>query len=303
MGHPDDHPDVTVEERTVTSGGVDLHVRHAGREGGAGERTDAVVLLHGWPDSSVVWEHQIRSLAAAGHRVLAPDLRGFGLSDRPVGRAAYTMATLVADVLAVMDDAGVERADVVGHDWGAVLAWSVAAAAPQRVRSTVAVSVGHPSALGAGGLAQARASWYFALFMVPGLAERVLPARGWAFLRAAWGGADPAGCPGLARQVADLSRPGALTASMNLYRANVPALVAGARRPARRVAGPVMGVWSSRDPAMTRAQMESSGRFVDGQWRFEVVQGVDHWVPVRAPERLDALLQDFLAPSERPSAG
>ena len=250
-----------------------------------------------------MWDHQAQALAAAGHRVLAPDLRGFGLSDRPAGRAAYALPLLVADALAVMDDAGVEHAAVVGHDWGAVIAWALAAAAPQRVSATVAVSVGHPSAFTAGGLEQARRSWYFAAFVVPGVAERLLPARGWAFLRAAWGGADPATHPGLARQVADLSRPGAITASVNLYRANVPTMLVARRRPPRRVAGPVMGVWSTADTALTRAQMESSGRFVDGRWRFEVVAGAGHWIPVEAPEEMSALLLDFLGPAERAPAG
>ena len=284
-------------QRTVRSGGVDLHVRTAGAGGGGGSSTDAVLLLHGWPDSSRMWDHQVTALAGAGHRVLAPDLRGFGLSDRPAGKAAYTLDLLVADALAVMDDAGVERAAVVGHDWGAVLAWALAAAAPQRVSATVAVSVGHPSAFTAGGLEQARRSWYVAAFVVPGIAERMLPARGWAFLRAAWGGAHPATHPGPARQVADLSRPGAITSSVNLYRANVPALLASRRRPPRRVAGPVMGVWSTADAALTRAQMETSGRFVDGEWRFEVLAGAGHWVPVDAAEELSALLLDFLGPA------
>ena len=289
---------VVTDQRTVRSGGVDLHVRTSGPEDGAGEgSTDGVLLLHGWPDSSVMWDHQVEALAVAGHRVVAPDLRGFGLSDRPSGKAAYTVDLLVADALAVMDHAGLERAAVVGHDWGAVLAWALAAAAPERVRSTVAVSVGHPSAFTAGGLEQARRSWYFAAFVVPGVAERMLPARGWAFLRAAWGGADPATHPGLARQIADLSRPGAITSSVNLYRANVPTMLAARRRPPRRVAGPVMGVWSTADTALTRAQMESSGRFVDGEWRFEVLAGAGHWVPVDAAEDLSALLLDFLGPA------
>lgn len=296
---------------TVTSGGVDLHVRSAGPAGGVdpsgggpgggsgGASAQGVLLLHGWPDSSLMWSHQVAALAGAGHRVIAPDLRGFGLSERPRGRAAYTLDLLVADALAVVDDAGLERVTVVGHDWGAVVAWALAAAAPERVRATVALSVGHPSAFTAGGLAQARRSWYFAAFVVPGIAERMLPARGWAFLRAAWGGADPAATPGLARQIADLERPGAITASVNLYRANVPSMLAARRRPPRRVAGPAMGVWSTGDTALTRAQMESSGRFVDGGWRFEVLEGAGHWIAEDAPGPLSGLLLDFVGPAPR----
>ncbi len=287
-----------MSEHTVTSGDVDLHVRSSGA---AHDRSSArtVVLLHGWPDSSAIWEQQMTTLADAGYRVLAPDLRGFGLSSRPTDPSAYAMDLLVGDVLAVMDDAGVERAAVVGHDWGSALAWEVAVRAPERVSALTAISVGHPSGLAAGGLAQLARSWYVAAFVVPGLAERLLPVARWVLLRAAWGGQDPARTPGLARQIADLSRPGAITSGLNWYRANASGVVRSAlsRRGAssRRVVVPTMGVWSTGDPALTRAQMLGSERFVTGPWRFEQLDGVDHWIPVRAADRLDALLLDFLA--------
>lgn len=287
-----------MSERTVTSGDVDLHVLSSGA---AHDRDSAatVVLLHGWPDSSAIWEQQLTTLAAAGYRVIAPDLRGFGRSSRSLERSAYAMDRLVADVLAVLDDAGAERAEVVGHDWGSILAWEVALRAPERVASLTAISVGHPDGFTAGGLAQLRRSWYMGAFVVPGLAERLLPARGWAFLRSAWSGQRPEQAPGLARQITDLSRPGAITSGVNWYRANVPRMVGSslARRgaPPRLVAAPTMGIWSSEDAALTREQMLASERFVTGPWRFEQIDGVDHWIPERAGDALDALLLDFLA--------
>jgi pimeloyl-ACP methyl ester carboxylesterase len=105
----------------------------------------AVLLLHGFPDSSALWRHQVPALVDAGYRVIAPDLRGFGASDRPEGVAAYAMPTLVADVLGIIDTLDVERADVVGHDWGSGLGWTLAAVVPERVRRLVALSVGHPA--------------------------------------------------------------------------------------------------------------------------------------------------------------
>jgi pimeloyl-ACP methyl ester carboxylesterase len=276
-------------------GDVELHVTEAGPPGG-----DPVVLLHGFPDSAELWRSQVAALAGAGHRVLAPDLRGYGRSSRPERVAAYGMPHLVGDVLAVLDAAGVARASLVGHDWGAVLAWSSALSAPDRVRRLVAVSVGHPLAFRAGGLQQALRSWYIGMFLLPGVAERVLPAARWALLRRAfWGGADPAAEPDLARQVEDLSRPGALTAGLAWYRANVsPASLRASTAPGGGdpvVRCPVMGVWSTDDPALTEAQMTASARYVSGPWRYERLEGVDHWVPVHAAERLDALLVDFLA--------
>ena len=134
----------------------------------------AVVLLHGWPDSHRMWRHQIAALAAAGFHVIAPDLRGFGASDRPDTVAAYSMRNAVGDVLAVLDHLGVERAHVVGHDWGAALAWTLAAFVPDRVDHLVVLSVGHPQAVRAAGLAQREKSWYMLLFQFPGIAERWL---------------------------------------------------------------------------------------------------------------------------------
>ncbi len=292
-----DPPAAGTRAWVARSGPVELHVTEAGPRDGP-----PVLLLHGFPDSALVWRHQVAALAAAGHRVLAPDLRGFGASSRPVGVQAYAMPHLVGDVLAVLDAAGLARASLVGHDWGSVLAWRTAMAAPQRVERFVAVSVGHPAAFRAGGPAQALRSWYIGLFLLSGVAERVLPARRWALLRRSWSRASASEVPGagaedLARQIADLARPGALTAALSWYRANVPAALrtggdtAAADGP---VTCPVMGVWSSRDAALTQAQMTASRDHVAGPWRYERIEGVDHWVPVRVPQRLNALLLSFL---------
>jgi pimeloyl-ACP methyl ester carboxylesterase len=110
-----------------------------------------VVLLHGFPDTGRLWRHQVPALARAGLRVIVPDLRGYGRSDRPADVGAYALPALAGDVLAVLADAGVQRAHVVGHDWGAALAWGLAALAPDRVDHLVVLSVGHPSTMRAGG--------------------------------------------------------------------------------------------------------------------------------------------------------
>jgi pimeloyl-ACP methyl ester carboxylesterase len=258
-----------------------------------------VLLLHGFPDSCRLWRHQLPALARAGHRVLAPDLRGFGETDRPTGVEHYKMRTLVGDVVGLLDVLDVERAAVVGHDWGASLAWAVARFAPERVSRLVVASVGHPLAGAAAGLAQRRLSWCMLWFLFPGVAERVLPEDDWVvFRRWAWNGARRGEDPDLDRQLADLSRPGALVAGLNWYRANIDPARFVVSDPARisvpPVACPTMGVWSSDDFALTEAQMTGSERFVSGPWRYERLDGVDHWVPVHAPERLNELLVDFL---------
>ena len=206
-----------VTERTVAANGIDLHLAEAGPEAGP-----AVVLLHGFPDSWKLWRHQVDALAGAGMRVLAPDLRGLGETTRPAEVEAYKLRTLAADVVGLLDAVGVRRAAVVGHDWGAALAWRVAMFVPDRVDRLVAVSVGHPLAGVAAGLPQRRLSWYMLWFLFPGVAERVLPQDDWAvFRRWAWNGARRGADPDLDRQLADLSRPGALAAGLNWYRANI----------------------------------------------------------------------------------
>ncbi|HEX8858664.1 MAG TPA: alpha/beta fold hydrolase [Actinomycetes bacterium] len=281
-----------VVERTLRANGLSFNLAEAG-DG------PPVLLLHGFPDSWRLWRHQLAALAKAGHRVIAPDLRGFGKTDRPAGVEEYKLRTLIADVVALLDVLHVDRAAVVGHDWGAALAWAVTRFVPDRVTRLVVVSVGHPIAAAAAGLAQRQRSWYMLWFQFPGVAERVLPEDDWAFFRHwAWNDARPGEDPDADRQVADLSRPGALTAGLNWYRANIdPATFVisdPTRIPVPPVACPTMGVWSSGDFALTEAQMTGSQRFVTGPWRYERLNGIDHGVPVHAPERLNELLVDFL---------
>ena len=176
----------------------------------------AVVLLHGWPDTADLWRHQLPALAAAGYRVIALDLRGAGGSSRPAEVSAYAAPHLVADVLGVLDHLDVDRAQLVGHDFGAAIAWITAALAPDRVASLTALSVGHPAAFAHAGLRQREKSWYMLLFQFPGVAERWLSADGFRNFRR-W-----SGHPDADRVVARLTDPAALTAGLNLYRAMLP---------------------------------------------------------------------------------
>ncbi|MEO5678444.1 MAG: alpha/beta hydrolase, partial [Acidimicrobiales bacterium] len=231
----------------------------------------------------------VPALAAAGFRVVTPDLRGFGRSDKPEAVDAYNMLFLAGDVLAVLDSLGASRAHVVGHDWGAGLAWGLAALAPERVDHLVALSVGHPTAFRAAGLAQQVRSWYMLLFQFPDVAERWLGDDGWANFRG-W-----SRHPDADAVVADLERHGSLTPGLCWYRANVPPeswVAPPIQLPA--VQAPAMGVWSTGDFALTEEQMTGSAAYCATSFRYERLDGPGHWMLLEAPERVNDLLVDFL---------
>ena len=267
----------------VDAGGVGLEVADSGGNG------PPVLLLHGWPDSGALWRHQVAALTAAGYRTIVPDLRGFGASDKPDEVEAYALPTLLGDAVAVLDACGVERAHVVGHDWGAALAWGTAAFLPERVDHLVAMSVGNPMSFGAAGLRQRELSWYMLLFQFQGVAEQWLSMDGWRNFRE-WGGH-----PDHDAVVAALEKEGALSASLGIYRANVaPESLVSEGFQLPPVQAPTMGIWSSEDMALTEEQMQRSGEHVAGTWRYECIDGAGHWMQLEAPDRVNQLLLDFL---------
>ncbi|HUR76646.1 MAG TPA: alpha/beta fold hydrolase [Acidimicrobiales bacterium] len=251
----------------------------------------AVLLLHGFPDRGSMWHNQIAALTNAGYRVIAPDLRGFGDSDAPEGAENYNLLSLMSDVTGILDALGIDQAHVVGHDWGAALAWITATLTADRVLSLTAVSVGHPSAFASAGWEQKQLSWYMLAFQHVGLAEAMVMHDDFAFFEQ-WGEGGQK-----EQWAADLSRPGRMTSGLNWYRANVPpeSLLATTRMELPPVALRTMGVWSDGDGALTEAQMKNSADHVTGSFRYERVQGISHWVPTAAPDQLNALLLDFLA--------
>jgi pimeloyl-ACP methyl ester carboxylesterase len=249
-----------------------------------------VVLIHGFPDTRRLWRHQVPALAEAGFKVIVPDLRGYGRSEKPVSVKAYAMASLAGDVLAVMSDAGAARAHVVGHDWGASVAWAIAAVAAARVDHLVVMSVGHPATFRAAGFEQHEKSWYMLLFQFVGVAEEWLSRDGWANFRA-W-----SRHPDADAVIAELEANGSLTPGLNYYRANLPPeswLRTGHQVPAITV--PTMGIWSSGDVALTERQMTSSEQNVRGPWRYQRLDGPGHWMQLEAPDEVNRLLLDFLA--------
>lgn len=272
---------------TANNDGVDIHYEVIGNG-------PPVLLLHGFPDSGRLWRHQVPALTDAGFRVIVPDMRGYGSSAKPTDVDAYNILHLVSDAGAVLTDAGVMSSHVVGHDWGAAVAWALAAVVPDAVDRLATLSVGHPSTFrGAAGdpdFDQLEKSWYMLLFQFAGVAEEWLSADRWANFRA-W-----SRHPDSDQVVAELETNRSLTPGLNYYRANLnpesfvaPALVLPP------VQAPTMGVWSTGDFALTEGQMTRSAEHVAGPWRYERIEGPGHWMQLEAPEDVNRLLIDFLS--------
>jgi pimeloyl-ACP methyl ester carboxylesterase len=268
----------------IEANGLRFHVQDEGSG-------TPVVLLHGFPDTSRLWRRQVDALVRAGYRAIVPDLRGRGLSERPPAVADYGLGLVAQDVTAIMDAAGVRRAHVVGHDWGAATAWLVASLFPDRVDRLVAVSVGFPGAAGRPDLEALQKGWYRLLFQFEA-AEELVRQHDWYLMRTLL-----ASNRDLEECLRDLEEPEALTAALNWYRANVPVerLVPPDRpRMLQPVQAPTLGVWSSGDVYLTEQQMIRSSDQVDGPWRYVRIEDASHWIPLDQPERLNALLLEFL---------
>jgi pimeloyl-ACP methyl ester carboxylesterase len=266
----------------VSANGIDLYVEVHGDDDGV-----PVILLHGWPDSHAVWRAQVPVLAAHGFRVITPDLRGFGQSARPEGKQHYRLRDSVADVAAILDACGAATAHVVGHDWGSAVAWATALYLPVRVRTLTAVSV--PHLLAPMTMRQHEMSWYLLFFQFDGVAEETLRYQDWAQLRELTPGYQD-----IDRAIALLSRPGALTATLNWYRANVAPRPPGPPPELPPVTVPTLGIWSDGDRYVDGGRMRASGDFVQAPWRYEEIPGATHWIPLDAPERLNELLLGWL---------
>ena len=255
---------------------------------------ELVLLLHGFPQTSAEWRSQLATLGRAGYRAVAPDQRGYSPRARPVGTQWYKARLLVADVLAVADQLGADAFHLVGHDFGAVVAWQVAGRHPDRLRSLTAVSVPHPvafiAALASDSGDQRARSGYVGFFQQPG-AEDTLSAD---VVRALF---DRSGHPGnVDEYVATVSEPGAMTAALSWYRALDVGLVLGLGP----ITTPTLYVWSTDDLALGREGAEATASHVAGPYRFEVLEGVSHWIPEEAADDLDHLLLEHLASAAAP---
>jgi epoxide hydrolase 4 len=265
-------------------------------EAGAGP---LVVLLHGFPEHWYAWRHQIPALAAAGFRVLAPDLRGYNLSDKPRGVRQYRLDVLARDVVDLVQREGAGRAHVVGHDWGGLVAWRVATSHPTVVDRLVVLNAPHPGVMLRGLLknGQLARSRYILVFQVPRLAERRFSGGDFALLRR-YLRRDPVR-PGafseddIQKYVDAMRRPGALTAALNYYRAAfraAPVTLLGAHP---RIEAPVLLIWGEQDRYLGPHLTDGTERWVS-DLRVERIPQASHWVQADAPEKVNDLLLSHL---------
>lgn len=296
------HPPCPVHHRFAKVNGVRLHYVEANPA--TSNRDEAAsgklcLMLHGFPEFWYSWRHQIPALAAAGFRVLAPDLRGYNLSEKPRGISAYRIECLMGDMLGLIDHAGAAKGAVVGHDWGGVLAWHLAMYHPQVVEKLIILNAPHPAAYRREmqSRMQLLKSWYVLFFQVPGLPELLLGIGDFDWLGRmlkrqpinpqAFGPED------VRRYKQAMARPGALTAALHYYRAFVRF-----RRQRRipddpRIRTPVLLLWGERDSYLIPRLTEGLDAWVK-ELRIVRFPDVSHWVQNDAPERVNRLMIDFL---------
>ncbi len=247
-----------------------------------------VVLLHGFPELNTMWRPVIERLTAQGYRCLAPLQRGYSPGARPKRRRDYRNTELMADIGALIDASGAHRVHLVGHDWGAAVAWYVAQQFPDRLNTLTALSVPHPAAFikAVGTSRQLLASWYMVFFQLPWLPERLLlhPRVQNGFLKTR---TDLE--LGQAEMTA-LQQPGAMTAALNWYRAM---LLSGPRETGKKVTVPTMYIWSDDDVALREKGARLCADYVVGEYRFERLHG-SHWLLDEQPETIAELLLDWI---------
>ncbi|MGR4853676.1 alpha/beta fold hydrolase [Streptomyces sp. LARHCF252] len=248
-----------------------------------------VLLLHGFPQTRLVWRRQIEALAAHGYRVVAPDQRGYSPGARPQRPEDYHISLLVDDVVAISEELGWAAFDLVGHDWGGAVAWWTAHSHPGRVRTLTVVSTPHPGALATTLRTdedQRQRSHYMIDWRDTPATEKRMLAHDAQELRDFYAGKVPQDSADA--YVSHLSQPGALTAALNWYRAGRPEGAIGV------IDVPTLYVWSTEDSAFGPAAAQETEQWVSGPYRFETLQGVSHWIPEEASETLSRLLLEHL---------
>ncbi len=254
-----------------------------------------VVLLHGFPQLNTSWSAIIDRLTARGYRCIAPNQRGYSPGARPKRRRDYRVEELVEDVRALLDAVGAARVHLVGHDWGAAVAWSAADKLRDRVATLTSFSVPHPTAFVKSWVTsrQGLASWYMYFFQLPWLPERLLlgaDRRGARAIKALQSGGQTR--EAAERDVNAMAEPGALTAALNWYRAM---FLSNPRNAVGKISVPTMYVWSDDDIALTEKPARDTANYVTGDYRFEILHG-SHWIPEEQPEKAaDLLLEWFEA--------
>jgi epoxide hydrolase 4 len=259
-----------------------------------------VVLLHGFPEFWYSWRHQIPALAAAGFRVVAPDLRGYNTSAKPPGVGAYSVGHLAGDVRDLIHERGEQRAHVVGHDWGAAVAWATAAIHPDVVRRLAILNLPHPRRMleGLRHREQLKRSWYMFAFQLPWLPERVVASGRYKWLRAGFEHDARRGSytvSDIELYVQAWSQPRALTAMLNYYRAAFRHPPARKGSGGGRIEAPTLVIWGERDRYLGGDLAEPHPEDVPNLERVVRLPTASHWVAGDEPAEVNRLLVEFFS--------
>ena len=281
-----------MQDRAIQTNGITLHVVEDGPQDGL-----PVILLHGFPEFWYGWRGQISVLANTGYRVIAPDQRGYNLSDKPKGVAAYNLDLLAADVVGLIDSLGRKKVFLVGHDWGATVAWWTALKYPDRLEKLVILNVPHPAVFQRHlrtSFSQMRKSWYMFFFQLPWLPEYAMGRNHWQVGKQSLVNSRRPGTfseADLEKYVEAWSRPGAFTSMVNYYRF----VLQKAPKPADslRIVMPTLLIWGAQDKFLGREMAQPSIDLCnDGRLVF--IEEATHWVQHEEADRVNDLLCNFL---------
>ncbi len=289
------HP--SLRETYIKTRDVQLHVVQAGPEDGP-----LLILLHGFPEFWYGWRHQIGWFASAGFRVWAPDQRGYNLSDKPRGVAAYHIDTLADDVIELIQAAGRGKAFVVGHDWGAAVAWHLVTYHPGRIEKLGVLNVPHPTVMVQTlkrNLQQVRKSWYMFFFQIPWLPEWGLGRKGAQGISQMLQRSGKQGTftdADLVRYREAWTQPGALTAMINWYRSAIRsgfASIHDSPTPGRRISIPILMLWGKKDVALSYEMAQPSIDLCE-QGKLKFYEDATHWLQHDEAGAVNQALLDFL---------
>lgn len=281
-----------MDHQYIETNGIRLHVLQDGPKEGP-----LVILLHGFPEFWYSWRQQIPFLASAGYQVWAPDQRGYNLSDKPDGIAAYSINELTADVVGLIDASGRKQAYLIGHDWGAAVAWSVANKYPERLLKMVILNVPHPAVMIKflrSSFAQLRKSWYMFFFQLPWLPESLSRLRNWdapvqVLIKSSRPGTFTQTDIDTYRQA--WAQPKAYRSMINWYRSM---LQKPPEPPANsRITVPTLLIWGAQDQALGREMAQPSIDLCD-EGRLIFIEEATHWVQTEEAERVNQLIHAFL---------
>lgn len=275
-----------IKFQKIATNGIRLHTALAGSEEG-----EPVFLLHGFPDAWFGWEAQIGPLADAGFRVIVPDQRGYNLSDKPDGVASYQMDTLVKDIIGLADALGYERFYLAGHDFGAMVAWSMALCCPERIKRMVIANVPHPQVMSSylrTQIKQMLKSWYALFFQIPGLPEWVVKLNNWRFLISAM--PDDLSAEERNRYREAWNQPAAMTGMMNWYRAFFR--IKRQTTLSSRIHVPTLILWGKQDPHLSYEMATLSVELCDNG-RLITFENATHWILHDEPEAVSNHIVHF----------